>query len=205
MQMCLRNEIPAKRKADNALHKRNYLGPDGFFQGFGVYPWRLLFFFFHDFFRSRRRLNWGRGGDGRAGVLSGTKPLWTERRRRMKVGKRCRALIAQPRSPQDPGALGKHPLMRPPRSSRPRFFGGGGSDPAGREMGLACVGSSPPSALPSLHRQPGKPGIFSRILLGCSDPAAPWGGCSSGRSGAHPFPMEMDPFPAASPFLSHFS
>lgn len=151
MQMCLRNEIPAKRKADNALHKRNYLGPDGFFQGFGVYPWRL-FFFFYDFFRSRRRLDWGRGGDGRAGVLSGTKPLWTERRRRMKVGKRCRALIAQPRSPQDPGALGKHPLMRPPRSSRPRFFGGGGSDPAEKGNGIGmCWLLSPLS--PSIPAQ----------------------------------------------------
>lgn len=38
MQISQRNEIPEKRKADNVLYKRNYLGTDGFFQGFGVYP-----------------------------------------------------------------------------------------------------------------------------------------------------------------------
>lgn len=46
MQISLRNEIPAKRKADNVLCKQNYLGTDGFFQGFGVYPWGFFSVYF---------------------------------------------------------------------------------------------------------------------------------------------------------------
>lgn len=70
MQISLRNEIPAKRKADNVLCKQNYLGTDGFFQGFGVYPWG----FFFCLFWSPRRLGWGQGGDGGAGVYHPQNP-----------------------------------------------------------------------------------------------------------------------------------
>lgn len=76
MQISLRNEIPAKRKADNVLCKQNYLGTDGFFQGFGVYPW-FFFLFLFILEPSASRLGPGRGWQSRS--LSPTKPLWIER------------------------------------------------------------------------------------------------------------------------------